>query len=145
MNLEEKSLKWIWLTFYIALYLLSTIFRFSLFSLVSANVVFLSSCAVASTFENINGKVYTWVRWDKKYDVLLSIFIGIIIGCVWGGVKYLLMKRNHEIVGYNIWKSMLLALNPAIFEEISCRTIFYAYCIYFMNHLPKSKKENFTC
>lgn len=53
MNLEEKSLKWIWLTFYIALYLLSTIFRFSLFSLVSANVVFLSSCAVASTFENI--------------------------------------------------------------------------------------------
>ena len=55
------------------------------------------------------------------------------------------MKRNHEIVGYNIWKSMLLALNPAIFEEISCRTIFYAYCIYFMNHLPKSKKENFTC
>ena len=46
MNLEEKSLKWIWLTFYIALYLLSTIFRFSLFSLVSANVVFLSSCAI---------------------------------------------------------------------------------------------------
>ena len=197
MNLEEKSLNWIWLTFiaffisylivgfigkdlqylwillkifslgisiflliknkfprgkdllmptiFTVLYLLSTILRFSLLSLVSAITVFLSSCAVCSTFENISGKVFRWVICEKKYDFLLSILIGVVIGCVWGGINYLLMRKNYEIIGYSIWKSLLLSLNPAIFEEISCRAIFYAYCVNFMKHLPKTKKEDFTC
>lgn len=127
------------------LYLLSTIYNFNLFSLVSGVLVFLSTCAVYSTFTEVTGDTFRFVRHEKKGDFIYSILIGVIVGIVWGGINYFLMKNGNEVVPTNMGKSFIVALSPGVSEEIANRTIFYAYCVHFMKVMPKTKWQRFTC
>lgn len=127
------------------IYLVSNIYRFNLFSLIQAAIVFLSSCAVISTYKDVTGSDFHWVKNGKKLDFVWSILLGILVGIVWGAINYFLMQGSNEKVPTSILKAGIVALNPAVIEEISYRTLFYAFCIHAMNGLPKSKKESFTC
>lgn len=126
------------------LYLISSVYSFNLFSLVHAIMVFLSSCAVSATFTDEMGS-YHWVKSEKKYDFLLSVFLGIIVGIVWGSINYFLMRGSNEKVPTKLIQAGIVALNPAVAEEIAYRTVFYAFCVHFLKGLPTSRKEKFTC
>lgn len=126
------------------LYLLSCIYSFNLFSVIHGITVFLSSCAVIATLTDVTGSFY-WVKKGKKYDFLLSIFLGILIGVAWGIINYLLMRGSNEKIPTEFMKAGIVALNPAVAEEIANRTVFYAFCVHAMKGLPTSRKENLTC
>lgn len=128
-----------------ALYAISNVFDFNLYYVIVTINVFLSACAVISTFYNVTGKEFDWVRKVKKNDWVISLILGLVVGLVWGGINYLLMKGNNDVVLSNPAKAMLFSLNPAINEEITCRTVFYALCVYCMKGIPTTRKEKFTC
>lgn len=126
------------------LYLISSIYSFNLFSVIHAILVFLSSCAVIATFTDVMGS-YHWVKSVKKHDYILSIIIGILVGAVWGAINYFLMRGSNEIAPANLIQAGIVALNPAVAEEIANRTVFYAFCVHAMKGLPASRQENLTC
>lgn len=126
------------------LYLLSNIYNFNLFSVIQGFIVFLSSCAVIATFTDVTG-AFHWVKKGKKYDFVLSVFLGVLIGAVWGAINYFLMRGSNEKIPTELFRAGIVALNPAVIEEISFRTVFYAFCVHALKGLPVSKKENFTC
>lgn len=127
------------------LYLLSSIYNLNLYTIISMIIVLLSSCAVVSTFTNVMNSEFGWVKKRKKYDWLLSIFLGVLIGLVWGGINYFLMVGSNEKVPTDFLRAGIVALNPAVMEEISARTIFYAMCVHAMKGFPHNKREEFSC
>lgn len=128
------------------LYLLSTIYNFNMIGAVLGGiVVFLSSCAVISTYKSIMGKDFPWIRHEKRFDIIVSVGIGIVVGVIWGGINYMLMKGSNMYAPANIGKAALVSLNPAINEEIASRSIFYVFCIYFIKGKPTTKKQSFIC
>lgn len=128
------------------LYFLSTVFNFNVIGAVlGGGNVFLSTCAIISTHRSIIGEDFVWVRHEKKSDIIKSVLVGILVGVIWGGLNYLLMKGSNEVEFGNVTKALLVALNPAVSEEITDRAIFYAFCIYLMRGIPASGKAGFTC
>ena len=125
-------------------YMLSSIYSFNLFSVIHAATVFLASCAVIATFTDVMGSFH-WVKSGMKYDFVLSVFLGILIGVAWGIINYLLMREGNEKIPTEFMKASIVALNPAVAEEIANRTVFYAFCVHAMKGLPTSRKENLTC
>ena len=125
-------------------YLVSDIYQFNIFSVFHGILVFLSSCASFSVFEKYEEHSLCFIRSKKTTDILLSIIIGIVCGIVWGGINYFLMLGSNPLVPTNIFKAFLVALNPAVIEEISCRCIFFAFCLYMAGGEIKRGAQSFT-
>ena len=126
------------------IYLVSDIFQFNIFSVFHGILVFLSCSASFSVFEKYKEHALRFVRNEKKTDILLSIIIGIICGIIWGGINYFLMLGSNPLVPTHVFKAFLVALNPAVIEEISCRCIFFAFCLYMAGGELKRGPQSFT-
>lgn len=126
------------------LYLVSNCFRFNFFTVIQGIILFLSCCASISVFERYEKNSLQLIRNTKKSDMFVSVVIGIICGIVWGGINYLLMRGSNPIVGGNVFKALIVSLNPAIFEEMACRCVFFAFCLSMANGEFKNKFQRFT-
>ena len=125
-------------------YLVSDIYQFNIFSVFHGILVFLSCSASFSVFEKYKEHSLHFMRNEKKTNILLSVVIGIICGIVWGGINYFLMIGSNALVPTNIIKAFLVALNPAVIEEISFRCIFFALCLYMADGEIKRGAQSFT-
>ena len=120
--------------------------KIGVFSLVSAVVVtVLSSLAVFSTFEKYGEKRLHIISKKGKLSIIISIISGLTVGIIWGAINYFLMLSSNESkFSINIM-NFLVALSPAILEEIAMRTLFFAFCLHLLNGNIENKRENFTC
>ena len=125
-------------------YLVSDIYQFNIFAVFHGILVFLSCSASFSVFEKYEEHSLCFIRSEKTTDILLSIIIGIVCGIVWGGINYFLMLGSNPLVPTNVFKAFLVALNPAVIEEISCRCIFFAFCLYMAGGEIKRGAQSFT-
>lgn len=112
-----------------ALYLMSEVFRYNGFTVISGIILFLSCCASCSVFEKYKENSLHLIRNKKISDIFISIIIGIVFGIILGGINYLLMKGSNPVVPTNVFKALIVSLNPAVFEEIACRCVFFAFCL----------------
>jgi hypothetical protein len=108
-------------------------------------ITLMSSLAVFGTFNKFNHEKLIFLNTKNKKSVFISILVGICVGLVLGIINYLFMsindKPNLQIDIYYF----VLALNPAIYEEILFRALFYAFCIYLVNGKIETKQQKFTC
>lgn len=126
------------------LYLMSEVFRFNAFVVVQGIILFLSCCASCSVFEKYREHALRWIKNEKKKDVFVSILIGIVCGILWGGINYLLMRGSNPVVQTNVLKALIVSLNPAIFEEVAFRCLFFAFCLSMAGGELKGRFQRFT-
>ena len=126
------------------LYLLSETFRFNAFTVIQGMILFLSCCASCSVFEKCGEHSLRWIRNDKKQDVFVSIVIGIVCGILWGGINFLLMRGSNPVVQTNVFKALIVSLNPAILEEVACRCVIFAFCLSMAEGELKGRFQRFT-
>ena len=89
----------------------------------------LCSLAVFSVMEKRGGlELYTK---KGKHPVMKSILIALALGAMLSVVNFFISGEEANIK-FSLWK-MLLCLNPAIYEEMACRSIFLAFCIWHAN------------
>ncbi len=138
----EKK-KFILPAIFTAIYMISQIFNFGIFSVIQGILVFIATTACITVFTNEECGL-PWIRNQKKSSVLISIGIGILAGVVWGIVNLLLMKGNYEVTESNILFAFVYALNPAVVEEIAYRTVFYAFCLSLCKGKIQTKGQLFT-
>lgn len=102
----------------------------------------LCSLAVFSVKEKCGGiKI---ISTDKKYSPFISILTAIAVAAVLSVINYFLM-RNSNTVDFGINASRLMVcLSPAIYEEIVCRAIFAAFCLYITGSEKPTKFMTFT-
>lgn len=99
------------------------------FSLVLAVfITVLSSLAVFSTFEKYSENRLQFVSKKKKSSVVISVVLGLSVGIIWGAINYFLMSSHNEPKPMINTMNFLVALSPAILEEIAMRTLFFAFC-----------------
>jgi len=111
------------------LYLISEIFRFNAFTVIQGIILFLSCCASCSVFEKCGEHSLRWIRNEKKQDVFVSIVIGIVCGILLGGLNYLLMRGSNPVVQTNVFKALIVSLNPAILEEVAFRCVIFCFLL----------------
>ena len=82
------------------------------------------------------GNVYTMFRpYVQDFDyvglIILSIFIGVIVGYVYFLIKY---KQNNNIININIviYSILLSCLIQGFFSDVFYRTIFSTYFLKFV-------------
>ena len=126
------------------LYLVSNIYRLNAFTVIQGIILFLSCCAACSVFSKYRKNSLHWIQNEKKRDVAISILIGILCGIVWGAINYFLMRGSNPVVGTNVFKALITALNPAIMEEIAYRCLFFAFCLNMAEGELESKFQKFT-
>ena len=88
---------------------------------------FLCSLAVFSVMEK-RGE-YALLSDKGKCPVLLTILISIAVGAVLSVINYFISGKEADF-NFSFW-NLLLCLNPAIYEEMACRAIFMAFCVWF--------------
>jgi hypothetical protein len=104
----------------------------------------LSSLAVFSVMEKLsteNGKPYHLIRNSGKrpfyQELLISLAIALASAAVLAVINFLL-SRTHSTENFAItWQRLTICLSPAIFEEMACRAVFMAFCVYLF---PKPTK-----
>ena len=99
----------------------------------------LSSFAVFSVMEKKGG--YKILSHETRWSPLVSILIAVAAGIILSIINTLIsgQKINFE---FSLLK-LLVCLNPAIYEEMACRAIFMAFCVYFTsNENSQGKKTN---
>ena len=114
----------------------------------------LCSLAVFSVMEKSEG--LELIAKHGKHPVLKSILIAVVLGAVLSVINFFISGEEANIE-FSLWK-VLLCLNPAIYEEMACRAIFLAFCIwhadgnmnafqrftmYFMASVPHSAVHGF--
>lgn len=116
------------------------------FSLVSSVfITVLSSMAVIRTSEVYGIKYLCLIKRNGKLSIGISITLGILVGTIWGAINYFLMlSTNQPNFSINI-KNFLVAISPAILEEIAMRSLFFAFCIHLLGGRIGTKVELFTC
>ena len=72
---------------------------------------------------------YALVSAKGKYPLVLTILISIIVGVVLSIINFFISRKEAGF-DFSFWK-LLLCLNPAIYEEMACRAIFMAFCVWF--------------
>lgn len=87
----------------------------------------LCSMAVFSVMEKRDE--YALVSAKGKYPLVLTILISIIVGAVLSIINFFISRKEAGF-DFSFWK-LLLCLNPAIYEEMACRAIFMAFCVWF--------------
>ena len=100
----------------------------------------LAAMAVFGVMEKKGG--LRMIAGKNRESVLFSIGLGFIIGMGLSAVN-LMLSQDQVTFGFSFWK-ILLALNPAINEEISFRAVFMAYCCLYADEEGMSGPELFT-
>ncbi|MEE3313311.1 MAG: hypothetical protein VZR56_04030, partial [Treponema sp.] len=97
----------------------------------------LSSFAVFSVMEKKGG--YKILSHETRWSPLVSILIAVATGIILSIVNTLIsgQKINFE---FSLLK-LLICLNPAIYEEMACRAIFMAFCVYFASNENSQEKR----
>ena len=97
----------------------------------------LSSFAVFSFMEKKGG--YKLLSHETRWSPLVSILIAIAAGIILSIINTLIsgQKINFE---FSLLK-LLICLNPAIYEEMACRAIFMAFCVYFTSNENSQEKR----
>ena len=111
-----------------------------LYGLTAGIPTLISSLAVFSVMEKTGG--YTLLSGKRRYSAIFSIMIAVSVGAFLSVVNILLSGDQVQF-NFSIWK-LMLALNPAVFEEIVCRAIFMAYCVYFAHSKKMNAFSSFT-
>ena len=112
----------------------------------SAKYVIISICfslAVFSVMEKCGGFFLIHKNEDGRSGLVFSLLIAILVGAVLSFINYLLMKSNGQINFAITLQRLAIVLSPAIYEEIVCRAIFMAFCIYIFGPAP-TKFQIFT-
>ena len=78
---------------------------------------------------------------NEKHPVRKSIMIALVLGAVLSVINFFL-SGEEACFEFSWWK-VLLCLNPAIYEEMACRAIFFAFCIWHSDG-EKSIFQRFT-
>ena len=104
---------------------------------------FLCSLAVFSVMEKCGGFFLIHKNEDGRSGLALSLLIAILTGAVLSFINYLLMKSNGQINFAITLQRLVIVLSPAIYEELVCRAIFMAFCIYIFGPAP-TKFQIFT-
>ena len=97
----------------------------------------LSSFAVFSVMEKKGG--YKLLSHETRWSPLVSILIAVATGIILSIINTLIsgQKINFE---FSLLK-LLVCLNPAIYEEMACRAIFMAFCVYFTSNENSQEKR----
>ena len=90
--------------------------------------------AVMEKIENAGGKPYYLLRTSGKrplyQEILISLAIAIGSAALLAVINFFLSKA-HSIENFAItWQRLTICLSPAIFEEMVCRAVFMAFCVY---------------
>lgn len=89
----------------------------------------LCSLAVFSVMEKRGGILL--LSKSGKHPLMKSILISLALGGVLSVINFFLSGQEAAFE-FSLWK-VLLSLNPAIYEEMACRAIFFAFCIWHAN------------
>ena len=89
----------------------------------------LCSLAVCSVIEK-RGGLELLVK-NGKHPIMKSIMIALLLGAVLSVINFFI-SGEEACFEFSWWK-LLLCLNPAIYEEMACRAIFFAFCIWHSN------------
>ncbi|MGF7142015.1 hypothetical protein HNQ56_000425 [Anaerotaenia torta] len=127
------------------LVLLSYIKTGGMSSVLAVAVTVLSSFAVFSTFESYGEKRLQIINKKEKLSIVTSLIWGLGAGVIWGTINYFLMISSNEPKFSIHIMNFLVALSPAILEEIAMRTLFFAFCLSLLRGSIENKRENFTC
>ncbi len=104
---------------------------------------FLCSLAIFSVMEKCGGFFLIHKNADGRLGIAISLLIAILTGAVLSFINYLLMKSNGQIDFAITLQRLVIVLSPAIYEELVCRAIFMAFCIYIFGPAP-TKFQIFT-
>ncbi|WP_346917536.1 CPBP family glutamic-type intramembrane protease [Clostridium sp.] len=105
----------------------------------------LSALAMFGTFNKFNNEKRIFLNTKSKVSILISVLIGIGVGIALGAVNYLLMSISNEPhLDINL-SCFVVALSPAIYEEVVCRALFYAFCVSLLNGEIETRGQQFTC
>lgn len=75
---------------------------------------------------------------------LVSLLIALAAGLLLGGINFLLMRGSNSLDIALTPSRLLVCLSPAIYEEIACRAIFLAYCLFSLDGQPPTRFQHFT-
>ena len=97
----------------------------------------LSSLAVFAVMEKIgseNARPYYLIRTFGKrsfyQELLISLALALASAAVLAVINFFL-SRTHSTENFAItWQRLTICLSPAIFEEMACRAVFMAFCVY---------------
>ena len=98
----------------------------------------LCSLAVFSVTQKRKG--FRFLFRTGKHPVAVSVMIAVVVGAVLSVINLIGNDLNFELT----WQKLLLCLNPAIFEEIADRAIFFAFCIWSADSHKMNIFQNFT-
>ena len=103
----------------------------------------LCSLAVFSVKEKRGGFYMIRSKANGRSGFALSLLIAILTGALLSFINYLLMNGSTQIDFAITFQRLIIVLSPAIFEEIVCRAIFMAFCVYLFGNTP-TKFQLFT-
>lgn len=130
------------LSLFVSLSYLSNIKINPRYMLLNPIITFLGILAVLSVFQAYPNKRFPIIKWGK-FQPLLSIFIGGLIGGVLGIIN-LLIAQQTMIFNFSIY-CLFGSFSPAIMEEWIMRTLFYVLCLHLFNGKLETKVQQFTC
>ena len=97
----------------------------------------LSSLAVFAVMEKIgseNARPYYLIRTSGKrpfyQELLISLALAIASAAVLAIINYFLGKSSSTVNFAITLSRLTICLSPAIFEEMACRAVFMAFCVY---------------
>lgn len=100
----------------------------------------ITALAVFSVMERTGG--YSFIYNKCKHPVLWFFVSSVGVGTVLAVINLMLPGEKGE-AGFSLWK-LLLALNPGIYEEMSLRAIYMAYCVKFLRKENESRMSFFA-
>lgn len=128
------------------IYVVSKTYSMNLFVVFQSVNVFLSSVVSCKVMEMYPSKSLRWLKSTKRSQVIVSVLIGLVTGVIWGVINIFLMKSSGNPVNRgSVIKSFIESLNPAVFEEVTCRTLFGALVLSLNKGFLSTKFSKFTC
>lgn len=103
-------------------------------------ITLVSSAAVFSVMEKRGG--FRLIRDEDRHSAICSIGIGVLTGAVLSVINIFISGETVSF-RFSLW-NILLSLNPAIYEEMACRAIFMAFCVYAASGEKMSTADSFT-
>lgn len=109
-------------------------------------ITFMAALAIFSTFTVYRESPILFLRRNGKGGgVKGSIAWGLLFGLALGAVNVGFMLSNNELNFEISLTRFLVSLSPAVFEEISMRTLFFALCFSLLQGRIVTKGQRFTC
>lgn len=105
-------------------------------------VTFFCSVASFSIFEKYNQQSLKFLRSTNLRSISGSIIIGLLSGLILGVIN-LFLAQETLVFKFN-FSAFLIALSPAIYEEIALRAFVYAFCLCLLNGEINTKSEGFA-